>query len=129
MNPSKMRNAVGLAGGLILFVALAGCAADRSGVQVAPTAARPCPPWVEFPADTHSNEDSIYLGCTNARNLRSMVENPEDLDHGRTLGPANGEREILGMDAYTQGAAKTPKSAGSAAPAIVLPAVSGGGSQ
>ena len=129
MDRSKIRNAVGLVAGSILLVALAGCAADRSGPQVAPTAARPCPPWVEFPADTHSNEDSIYLGCTSALNLRSMVKNPEDLDYGRTLGPANGEHEILGMDAYTQGTGKTPKSAGSAAPAIVLPAVSGGGSQ
>jgi len=112
--------------GVALLIGLAGCTADRSGVQLAPTAARPCPPWVEFPADIHSNADSIYLGCVNDLNLRSMVENPGDLDHGRTLGPASGTREILGLDAYSQGPKKPSKSDASAVPAIIMPAATGG---
>jgi len=108
----------------VLLAAMAGCI-DRGGVHVTPTAALPCPPWVEFPADGHSNEDSIYLGCVNAVNLSSMIERPEDLARGRPVGPASGERETLGVELYDQGKTVAPKNTGSAAPTIVMPTASG----
>jgi len=104
----------------LLVIAQAACI-DRSSVRVAPTAALPCPAWVEFPADGHSNEDSVYLGCTEAQNLRHMVANPGDLGEGRTLGPASGEREALGVDRYNQGKIDASKSAPNAAPTIIMP--------
>jgi type IV pilus biogenesis protein CpaD/CtpE len=106
--------------GSLLCIAPAACI-DRSSVRVAPTAALPCPAWVEFPADGHSNEDSIYLGCTNAQNLRNMVANPGDLARGSTLGPASGGRETLGVERYDQGKINAPKSAPNAAPTIIMP--------
>jgi len=58
-----------------------------------------------------------------------MVENPGDLDHGRALGPANGDREILGLDAYTQGKDKASPAAGAPVPAIVIPPPAQGATQ
>jgi type IV pilus biogenesis protein CpaD/CtpE len=128
MKRSAQRILPGILSAAALLVGVAGCTADRGGVQIAPTAARPCPPWVEFPADTHDNGDSTYLGCVNAANLKNMVDDPNDLDHGRALGPANGEREILGMDAYSHGKNKTA-GPGPAAPAIVIPPPAQGATQ
>jgi type IV pilus biogenesis protein CpaD/CtpE len=104
----------------LLLIAQVACI-DRSGLRVAPTAALPCPAWVEFPADGHSNEDSIYLGCTNAENLHNMVADPGDLAQGRALGPASGERETLGVDRYNHGRINASKSAPSASPTIIMP--------
>jgi type IV pilus biogenesis protein CpaD/CtpE len=129
MERSARRVLSGILAAAGLLVGVAGCTADRSGVQIAPTAARPCPPWVEFPADTHDNGDSAYLGCVNAVNLKNMVDDPNDLGRGRALGPASGEREILGMDAYSQGKNKAAKGAGAAAPAIVIPPPAEGATQ
>ena len=120
MQPSSARAFTLRLLGSLLLIAQGACI-DRSSVRVAPTAALPCPAWVEFPADGHSNEDSIYLGCTNAQNLRNMIANPGDLARGRTLGPASGEREALGVDRYNQGKVSAPKGAPSAAPTIIMP--------
>ncbi len=106
--------------GLLFLVAPVACV-DRSSVRVAPTAALPCPPWVEFPADGNSNEDSVYLGCTNAQNLRNMMADLDDLARGRTLGPASGARETLGVERYEQGKIDALKAPPSAAPTIIMP--------
>ncbi len=108
----------------ILLLAQGGCI-DRSGVRTAPTAGLPCPPWVEFPADAHSNADSEYLGCANAVNLHNMLASPGDLARGRTLGPASGERETLGVDRYNEGKSNAPKNTASAAPTVITPNVGG----
>ncbi len=50
--------------------------ASATEASSAPTA-NSCPAWVEFPANHHSNAETSYLGCTNAQNLKNMVENPE----------------------------------------------------
>jgi type IV pilus biogenesis protein CpaD/CtpE len=104
-----------------LLLVSAGCL-DRSGVHLTPTAGWPCPPWVEFPADGHSNEDPAYLGCANAVNLEAMIDQSDDLQAGRPLGPASGERESLGVVLYNQGKIAPAKSAGSATPTIIMPA-------
>jgi type IV pilus biogenesis protein CpaD/CtpE len=70
------------------------------------TAIQPCPQWAEYPLDIHSGQDSPYLGCTTEYNLRAMVANPEDLQHGRALGPADAERESNAVEAYREGKVK-----------------------
>jgi type IV pilus biogenesis protein CpaD/CtpE len=85
-------------------LAAAGCA-DTASLPV-PTAAHPCPVWVLFPPSYFSNADSPYLGCTIAVNLRANVANPADLEIGRPLGPADGQRETLAIEAYQQGKIK-----------------------
>ena len=86
-------------------LAASGCADDPASLPV-PTAANPCPLWVLFPPSYFSNADSPYLGCSMAVNLRASVANPTDLEIGRPLGPANGERETLAVEAYQQGKIK-----------------------
>jgi type IV pilus biogenesis protein CpaD/CtpE len=92
---------------LWIGIALAGsgCSNDVASLPV-PTAAQPCPPWVLFPPDYFSNADSPYIGCSIAVNLRANVANPADLERGRPLGPADGQRETLGVEAYQQGKIK-----------------------
>ncbi len=99
-----------------------GCAAPSSQAPLPmPTAARPCPQWTDLPTDPHSNIDSPYLGCTNAANLRAMLANPADLDHGRPLGPADGGRAAQAVSDYRAGKVKSGAGAGAIAPSIVLP--------
>jgi type IV pilus biogenesis protein CpaD/CtpE len=80
-------------------------------------AGQPCQPWVEYPADPHSNAESPYLGCTNRVNLENMVDQPKDLRQGRALGPANGAHEANGVHAYEEGQIK-PFANPNAPPAI-----------
>src|SRR5512135_966480 len=62
-----------------------------------------CTHWAEFTGTDFSNSEPTDLGCTNRRNLEHMVEDPNDLDHGRKLGPADAERESLAVRTYEQG--------------------------
>lgn len=79
-----------------------------------------CPQWAQDPADIHDNQPSPYLGCTNDVNLLRMVERPQDLQQGRTLGPTSGERQANAVKAYDTGQVKpfidsaTNKTTGSA---------------
>ena len=113
---------------MLLLLALSACA---SGTTEVPGVAGPppCPAWVNFPADDHSNAGSPYLGCTNAGNLRNMVDNPNDLDQGRPLGPANGERETRAVHAYEQGQVKAPIDQNAPRPLFVMPGATTGGTQ
>lgn len=49
---------------------------------------------------------ALPLGCANRANLRAMLADPADLDHGRTLAPATGEQEARAVEAYRKGEAK-----------------------
>jgi type IV pilus biogenesis protein CpaD/CtpE len=60
----------------------------------------PCPNWANDPVDPYANQGSPYLGCSNDVNLLRMVERPQDLQQGRTLGPASGERQAGAVKAY-----------------------------
>lgn len=113
---------------VLLSLALSACATGTTevpGVAAPP----PCPSWVDFPADDHSNAGSPYLGCTNAANLRSMVANPNDLKQGRPLGPADGERETNAVRTYEQGQVKDFTDQNAPRPLFVLPGATTGGSQ
>lgn len=101
-----------LATGMVL--AIPGCASDAP--PPVPTAENPCPPWVEFPTNRHSNAEPAYLGCSNAVNLRAMVADPADLERGRPLGPANGIRATLGVENYELGKVKALIGSGTFAP-------------
>ena len=110
-----------------LTMALSACArTDDTPPVAAAVAAGSCPSWTSYPLDHHSNAESPYLGCVNAVNLRNMVVDPHDLEHGRTLEPGNGERETLGVEAYQR--AKMPPFAAANAPrpTISMPSQGGG---
>jgi len=87
---------------LVLVVATGlgplGCAPVIGVPESASTPA--CPQWANDPVDDHANQGSPYLGCTNDVNLLRMVERPQDLQQGRTLGPASGERQAGAVKAY-----------------------------
>jgi type IV pilus biogenesis protein CpaD/CtpE len=72
---------------------------------------------VNFPTQRTSNADSPWLGCVSDANLRAMLDDPSDLERGRPLGPADGDRESLGVEDYKAGKTKGGQGA-SAAPAI-----------
>lgn len=124
----RRRRSLPLPRALLLLIVLSACASGTTevpGVAAAP----PCPAWVDFPADHHSNAGSPYLGCTNAANLRSMVANPNDLQQGRSLGPADGERETNAVRTYEQGQVKNFSDQNAPRPFFVLPGATTGGSQ
>jgi len=99
----------------IIAAALCGCASEE---PAAPSADR-CPSWVDDPQDHHSNQDSAWLGCANALNLRHMAEDPADLKEGRTLGPADGARQAAAVKAYQEDKVKSSAGTGSSQPAFI----------
>ncbi len=103
---------------LLMGILLAGSGCSDESALPVPTAAQPCPQWALFPADYFSNADSPYLGCTLAVNLRASLANPADLERGRPLGPADGERETRAVEAYQQGKIKPLQGSGSMSPTI-----------
>jgi pilus biogenesis CpaD protein len=106
----------------VLVLALVGCI-EEPPLSAAP---HPCPPWVDYPIDNHSNRDSPYLGCSNDVNLLRMVERPQDLDQGRALGPANAGRTADAVKSYDKDQVKPYLDAGSH-PSQGGPTISGGG--
>ncbi len=91
---------------LCIGIPLAGSGCTDPALLPVPTAAQPCPPWTEFPANPYSNANSPYLGCNVAVNLRADAARPADLERGRPLGPADSQRETLAVETYQQGKVK-----------------------
>jgi len=91
--------------GLIAAISLqAGCAAQApspSATVVASTCATS-----DIAPTGSAPRGPLPLGCTNRANLRAMVADPKDLDHGRVLAPASGTHEALGVESYTKGQVK-----------------------
>ncbi|GEM_PF-2346898 len=108
----------------LLAIGLAGC------VNEPPVAVnqRVCPTWVDEPADNHSNREPVYLGCSNNMNLLRMVERPQDLDQGRTLGPANAGRQADAVRAYDKDQVR-PFGDSSGHPSQTGATMTGGGTQ
>jgi len=88
-----------------IIAVIAGCA-GKPVATLTKTDGPTCPQWAQFPADHHTAADSPYLGCVTAANLRATLANPADLVRGRPLGPADGTRETLAVEAYQQGKVK-----------------------
>jgi hypothetical protein len=86
-----------------------------------------CAPWIDS-GGGHDNAESVNLGCTNRNNLRGMVEDKHDLDHGRTLGPADAERESQAVKRYEEGSVKEATPASSSPGALLIPTASPQGS-
>jgi len=125
MNASirALRNSFLVSAAADLLLSAAACA---TGPDPKPTAANPCPPWLEFPADKHSNVETAYLGCSNDANLKATVEDAADLQKGRALGPSNGAREAQTQDQYIAGQRKPLLSAGAQTPSIIFSGSDGG---
>jgi type IV pilus biogenesis protein CpaD/CtpE len=114
--------------GISAILAISGCVREPAPMwQPIAITEQPCPSWAVDPADRHSNADSATLGCVSALNLRAMVEDQADLERGRKLGPASGERETRAVEAYQQGkVAPLAGSSSGASPQVVMPVVSAG---
>jgi type IV pilus biogenesis protein CpaD/CtpE len=112
------------AAALALAAIGAGCSTYNVGAA-APTAEHPCPAWVNFPQDPYSNKEPTYLGCSAAVNFTTTVDDPRDLEHGRTLAPADGARESLAIGQYETGQTKPLPSTGTPTPTIVFSGNSG----
>ena len=91
-------------------LALGGCTVNEPPLSATP---RPCPPYVDYPVDNHSNRSSPYLGCSNDVNLLRMVERPQDLDQGRPLGPVNAGRQADAVKNYDKDQVRPYLDAGS----------------
>lgn len=118
---------VSTAFGAAVLLALAGCATDKHSEM--PAFRQTCNAQTgthEAKPASHADYFAAHYGCVNQANLRAMIDNPADLENGRALGPASGERESLGVEAYNHGKVESPKSGGSAVPTIVLPTSTGG---
>ncbi len=114
LRPKLLRFPVMLAGAAVMAL-LAGCAGEHG-----PVMASPCPAWVDYPADLHSNDGSSYLGCVNQANLEQMLADKHDLEQGRTLAPADGERQAKAISDYKAGKTKTSSGAGTTGSAVLL---------
>jgi hypothetical protein len=105
-----------LLAGSVLLLALTGCTLDPRPV---PAAASPCPAWANDPPDLTSNAEKPALGCPNIWNLTRMIDQPQDLQAGRRLGPADGRRQAHAVDLYQSG--KVPEfKANKPSPSILL---------
>lgn len=102
-----------------LLLAGTGCAPGERDLPL-PTASQPCPAWVYFPANRHSNRDPTYLGCSTTLNLQNTVARPRDLAEGRPLGPADGTRAAAAVNAYEQDKVKPFASSGAMTPTFVM---------
>ena len=49
-----------------------------------------CANWSDNDINFFNNQPLPQFGCADARNLAVMIDRPEDLLHGRELGPASG---------------------------------------
>jgi hypothetical protein len=95
---------------ITLPVVLAGC--GWSGYPGPDTARNPCAFADGRPPAGAAEIGPLPVGCANAANLGAMVADPGDVEHGKELAPADGERAALGVVEYQGGKAK-----GSGAPA------------
>ncbi len=101
-----------------ILVAAAACAAAPTPPQSAPAT---CPPTPRQEAQDRSDPTSPILGCANVVNLGRMAERPSDMVRGRRIGPADGAREALAVEAYEKGQIKpftSPNAASAPRPQI-----------
>jgi hypothetical protein len=68
----------------------------NGAVAIPPT----CPSWATETSDPFDNQPIPQFGCSNARNLALMVEQPDDLVKGRPLGPARASTTVGAIRRY-----------------------------
>lgn len=111
----------------LLVLALAGCAstpADRLDAGQRTAQAQPgCPPNPTGGGEASPPE----RGCWNRANLARMLADPADLNQGRSLGPAAGDREAVIVDSYRRGENRPAASQNTARPTLLIGGPSGGG--
>lgn len=88
---------------IALQVVLAGC--GWSGYPDA-GATNPCTFADGRPLAGAAELGSLPIGCSNAANLGAMVADANDVERGKALAPADGERAALGVAAYQAGLGK-----------------------
>lgn len=119
------------AGGLILAAALGGLAATSANAAPPPPPAEPQPALCQPRTDLTSKMDAgpsafVIRGCLNSANLAAMVADPADLTRGRPLGPADGARQTVQVEAYKKGMAKGLSVGSATPPQVLLPAIQTG---
>jgi len=63
---------------------------------------------LDFNQSSIENPKGVGIGCSQEKNLSLMVEDPRDLLIGRTqIGPADSEREAIGLERYRADQVKT----------------------
>jgi pilus assembly protein CpaD len=65
-----------------------------------------CPNWTKDPIIQHDNQPASNFGCATAANFGLMIDDPRDLEIGRTLGPADAETTIDAVARYRAGKVK-----------------------
>ncbi len=108
---------------LPVIAVLTGCYANPAAtpewpVMVAPAAGQPnrmvaippecgpAPATIEKLYGSSWHNPYLGLGCSQARNLAVQIEEPHDLLTGRSLGPADAERQSLAIQNYRNGEEK-----------------------
>jgi hypothetical protein len=66
----------------------------------------PCPGWDDAVANPLDNKPIPQFGCATSRNLASMVDNPNDLVEGRTMGPSRGVLSVGSIRRYDNNQAR-----------------------
>ncbi|MDR3425478.1 MAG: CpaD family pilus assembly lipoprotein [Alphaproteobacteria bacterium] len=74
-----------------------GVVPTRQGSIAVPPA---CPSWATATTDPYDNQPLPQFGCASARNLASMVENPDDLLKGRPLANERGVHAVGDVRRY-----------------------------
>lgn len=62
-----------------------------------------CPDWSKPNGTDVHNTNGTNFGCSNALNLAAMVDNPHDVEVGRTPPAASGYQGALAVDRYRAG--------------------------
>jgi hypothetical protein len=88
---------------LALSLLLAACAHDGTAPALMAGPA-PCAPHAGLSDPLAWDEASF--GCATAQNLRAMVADPADLEHGRELSPAAGDAAFQAIERHRAGQTK-----------------------
>ena len=107
-----------LVASIVLAILHTGCATEPEPLAASTS---PCKPWVNYPSDSHGNQGSPYLGCTNSADLNAMVVDKNDLAKGRSLAPADGQRQSDAVKAYQSGQVKTGTNSSVSGFGLLLP--------
>ena len=78
-------------------------AADPEAIAILITRAVVIAPECAQPAPGRGARPDFVVGCANSANFGQMVYDPLDIEHGRGMGPADGEARALAIQRYREG--------------------------